>query len=371
MRNPEKFGQEIDESLTEFKKDEAAEVEEKEETTEKIDRLPEVSVSSDIIKQVAPEKQLEEDFDFNKEIDLEKVLYIVESSNNKFEALDRYLKEEVEKTPLPNEEEVIMISEGLKEKAVDNLKELGILPSDFSEESVSLPTEIELDYNPERDYGRFLHHSVVLEEDPSKKGKTSYLQIGGKVLRSNMTKLREELAQRGIEINEKDSLEISLSQLVGHEYGHYINGLYNPEDPSKEHPFAERAEEISEDKLNLDDQFEKEGVFSERFARSIADQLVTQQIESKGYSKEVAYNIRKVLDTENNSYVEKYVEMINKGKEKGYKPSDLSSLLLEIRSRLKDAGHKSVAEKIEYDCRKVGYYLPVFDREQLKYIMSK
>lgn len=342
---------------------------EKEKEIESIEEMPELTIDRILIDNLLPKKEEGMDlYEYKKhKIDIEKILSIIRSQEDAFEKLNQRDRELAEKTSLPEDQKVVAASEEIFKETPNILKELGVLPRDFEEKNATLPP-IKIEYDSDMNYSRYIDHSIA--NPPEDGEKKSYIQIGGFLLKRTATEILDKATEVGIKMSIADSIHIGLVYNIGHEYGHGIKYKYQPSDYTKASPFFERSKRIAGCPLPFDNPLDEEGLFSERFAQSIADQLTAQALKSKGYNEEEGYAIRKLVCRQEDNRLARYKELIDKGKEQGYSPSEISDFLLDIRIRLEDNGCEEEAEKIKYNFSSGGYYAPVFDKEQLQYIMD-
>lgn len=351
---------------------------EKESKKENLENLPELVIDKRIIKEVMPEaleKAKEEHGDswylyIEDYIDVDKARGIVYSQDVAFESREKKRQELINQALLPEDKLILGKIKNIFQEIPDQLKGLNLAPQDLHEKLLSSPP-IEIEYNSEKNYARYIDSSIIQLASSDEQPK-SYLQIGGRIIQETTAKLQNKIIELGLEITKEESLDIVLKHAMGHEYAHVLLQKYESENIMDNHPFFEKAKQISKSILTNEDDASSDiesPIFSERFAQSIAEQIIDQELRRKGYAEEIILVLKKEIGGQNDKIIKQYQEVIEVGQKQNAQSSEISNFLLYVHSALDRNGYEQEAEKIDYTWRNAGYYASVFDKEQLKFIM--
>lgn len=366
------------EGQRETEADEIEKISKKEEQVEAevIENNPELTVDKKIIEDVMPEalKKAKEEhgvswsLHIEDYIDSDKIRSIIYSQESSFKDIEQQRQELAKRTPLPTEKIMIIKVKNIFQEMPELFERMDLTPNDVNVKAEPEPP-MEVEYDPNLSYSRYIDHSIAKPRSPDEPPK-SYLQIGGKQLQVPATKLRNKATELGVKMSVADSLEIASRHAVAHEYAHILSEQCKPDDYMKEHPFFERAEKISKPVLPIDEKSSQNSIFSERFAQSMADQAIFEHLQKQGYEEDVIYALKKEVGGQDSKKLAQYQEIIEVGQKQGFSTSEVSDFLLSARIVMDRNGHKEEAEKIDYNWRAAGYYAPVFDKEQLQYIIG-
>lgn len=330
-----------------------------------------LALSLKILEQGVVFKEKNELGQLIERVNPEKLAEVVASFDKQFETVYNYREAMAELTPLPKAEFMEgAISYCLKETE-QVLKDSDLLPENFEEKQRNAPPLV-IEYLP--DYhlgGHFINHDVTHMFGYSKDQPQSILRVGGESLLSAASYCRKKAREAGQVLSQEQSIRLVVSHIVAHEYGHYLESLYDDRVMSNQ-AFFKRAEQVSPSPLLLDDKdnIEKEGVHNERFAQSIAAVVVKKTLRDQGLPEEVGNKMAMWVGAPDARRLKDYKQLLEWGHKNNLSSDEVSGLLLRARMSLRDQERDEEAERIEYSWRWAGYYTTPYDEKKLRYIIK-
>jgi hypothetical protein len=333
------------------------------------DTYPELAVSLRILEQNVLKFIKEKYGTVVEDVDLDKLLQLMRDAEPEFSQAEEYLKQLGELTEIPEDRVMFEKFNALIRQTEEILQESGLLPQDFKQKKADFPplaAEYLSDYPLQ---GHFISHDVnhMFGYDP--KEPKNVIRIGGKRLAPFATNARSHAKKLGFSLTKEQSLDLILAHVVAHEYGHYLETLYEEFKYSNEQ-FFKRAEQVSSNALQLDQEQDRYSVHGERFAQSIAQVVVKKLLAELNVEPSQQRQFAMHLGSLDIKKIQGFKRLAEWGKQNGLSTGDVSGLLLKARITLREAGREDQAEGIEYDWRHAGYYLPTYDEKKLRYIIQ-
>src|SRR3989344_3167157 len=214
---------------------------------------------SENVHQADPERPFED-----PNIDMEKTLKILKDLGGEFDARDAQEEALLDATPELPELTEEQVSE-LHRDILQIIAQEGFLPKHLLQEN-----DLAINFSLDRDYARYMDVETQAHfGQPEEQVGKALIQLGGKLARRDISKIKERLRLKGLEAIPDDKLLcLVLSHALGHELNHHAQHQMMDEEDTQ---YRKASAIDHETRIDFDDTWDRNAFYAELLSQSSGD----------------------------------------------------------------------------------------------------